>query len=63
MARTRTDPSRTEVPACSDFLSEDDRDEFDNIMLGNLCGDLMDEIVENDSCWGINPPPLAMEVT
>lgn len=49
MARTRTEPSRTEVLAKSDFFSDDDQEELDDVMPGNLCGGLLEGTVEDDS--------------
>ena len=49
LARSRPKPSSTDAFPKSDFLEEDDDDEIGNVTLSHLCGDLLEEIADDDS--------------
>jgi hypothetical protein len=49
LARSRPEPSSTDAFPKSYFLEEDDDDEIGNVTLSHLCGDLLEEIADDDS--------------
>ena len=48
LARSRPEPSTTDAFPKSDFLEEDDDDEIGNVTLSHLCGDVLEEIADDD---------------
>lgn len=49
LSRLRAKPSSTNVFSKNDLLSEEEDNEIENITLGHLCRDLMDEVMDDDN--------------
>ncbi|XP_062188905.1 uncharacterized protein LOC133892218 [Phragmites australis] len=48
LSRLRAEPSSTDVFSKNNLLSDEEDNELENIALGHLCGDLMDEVMDDD---------------